>query len=297
MGRMTLLIGLAGILTIASAGLAAVQTVDFAGFQHGEVIATSSDPNNPDDVNVGISGLTFSVSVLNLRGAPHAAVIFDSSEHHGNSAKNDDPDLEGPPWATGNLAPDTTLGNLLIIQESKDNAKLLTDNNSNGQVDIGDIVDADDEASRPAGYFDFFFDKAIKSFGFDLVDVEGSAEHNDAFFITMFDDSGNAIADHTIDFADLKTDHQSDILWGNNSANRIDLKSIEDWTASGNTSSFGETTRIRIGLGGSGAIDNLKFEFADGPPPSTTPIPSPSALLAGLGGMAMMIARRRRDAA
>ena len=29
-----------------------------------------------------------------------------------------DPDLEGPPWATGNLAPDTVLGNVLIIAEN-----------------------------------------------------------------------------------------------------------------------------------------------------------------------------------
>jgi len=283
MRRMMLSTMLAGAF-MATAPVAWGETVTFDGFQHGEVIATSSDPNDPDVVDVGIAGLTFSVSVVNHKRNPDLAVIFDSTAAAGSDP--DDPDLEGPPWAVGNLAPGTELGNLLIIQEA-----------ANSNTQIGDVVDADDEARRPAGYFDFFFSKPIDSFGFDLIDVEGSAEHDDAFFVTMFDDVGGAITEHTIAFADLtdptKPVHQSDIEWGNNSANRVDSKLIEQWTNTGNISSLSETTRIRIGLGGSGAIDNLTFTFAEAPPPSTSAVPSPSALLAGLGGMGLLIARRR----
>ena len=294
-------------LNLFVTGFAAADSVTFSNYSHGQVVADSYSPNNPDEVGT-TDGKTVRLEVVNSANPsndPDLAVIFDSNIYDG-----DDPDLAGPPdrsWDAGNLAPDTDLGNLLIIQENADwKAKQKHfyiwgwkysywdlewgNRNGNGIVDVGDIVDADDEAGRPAGYVDFFFSESIDTFGFDLVDVEGSVEHNAAYVATFFNIAGDPI--NSVLFRDFD-DFQNDIEWGNNSANRIDSRSISDWTGG----QILETMQVRIALGGSGAIDNLNFTYATPttPPGSSQPIPSPSALLAGLGGLGLMFARRRRN--
>lgn len=306
MGRMNLIV-CACALSLAITTLASADSVTFSGYSHGQVVADSYGPNDPDLVGT-TDGNTVRLEVVNYSFDPDLAVVFDS-----NGYDYDDPDLAGPPsrtWDTGNLAPHTDLGNMLIIQENANwrysetterywswsswKWKYYTvkdywgDTNDNNLVDVGDIVDADDEAARPAGYVDFFFDQTIDSFGFDLVDVEGAVEYDAAYVATFFDIAGDPITQ--VLFGDFD-EFQNDIEWGDNSANRIDSRSISDWT--GGLSN--EASQVRIALGGSGAIDNLTFTYApQGGSQDGNPVPTPTALMAGLGGLAMCIARRRR---
>jgi hypothetical protein len=83
-------------------------TLDFEEFEHGTVVSDSALANYKGAV----------ISVVNFHaGHQDLGIVFDS-EHEIDTA---DPDLErGSGWAAGNLAPDSVLGNILIIQENND---------------------------------------------------------------------------------------------------------------------------------------------------------------------------------
>lgn len=227
---------------LATPALAGSQTIDFESYVHGQIM-------NTQEAGVTISG-------INVGGGPDLAVVFDSRER-----QTRDRDLEGPngsdgSWTGGgNIAPNTNLGNLLIIQE-----------NSVG-IEDGIADRPDDEGSRPAGSIIFEFDKAISSFGFDLIDVEGPSEFgkDSGFFATFF----GAFSQVRVSFADFITPgtdfYDSSVSYGDNSANRI----APITAASIGLDSF---DRVEINFGGSAAIDNVQY----------TAVPTPGAL-AGAG--------------
>ena len=225
----------------------ATTTITFSefGVVHGEVVDT-------DFASLGLD----SIITTNIGGGPDLGVVFDSLLMGTN-----DGDLEGPPWNVGNLAPNTVLGNILIIQE-----------NSSGCGD--DVCDVpDDEGSRPAGSFDLSFATTpITSFGFDIVDVEDTTAENGS--IVFYDGA----ASFTISFDELEVGGAFEVaglVFGNNSANRIP----EITAASLGLSQF---DRIVINMGGSGGIDNLVI-----PEPGT-------GLLVLMGGALGLAVRRRR---
>ena len=243
---------LAAMASLLAASPAAALTLDFeeAGLGHGSVVTSSQ-------------GVT--IVTTNLGGGPDIGVSFDT-----NLTATRDPDLQrispgfaegAKGWSGGNLAPDTDLGNILIIQEN------ATD------CDTGTCSQPDDEGTRPAGHFDLDFSAlgSFNRFAFDLIDVDdatmemGSVE----FFL-------GAISQGIFDFSSFLSDPA--VFYGDNSANTIDESQF-------GTASF---DRVRIALGGSGGVDNI----------SVNAVPEPSAgLLLTTGLVIVAGARRRRRAA
>lgn len=186
------------------------------------------------------------ISAHNNSG-PDIAAIFDSLQ-----TGTRDPDLEyHGSWSGGNLET-TELGNLLFISENSRETGGILDN-------------PDDEGDRPAGFLQFVFPDPINLFGFDLVDVESIAAGEEPGRLEFFD--GAALV-HTVSFMDFG----SDIAYGNNTANRVHAFDVPS------------STRVRIQLGGSGAVDNITY---------STPEPG-TVLLIGLGLAAVAVLRRRR---
>jgi hypothetical protein len=261
-------LGTFGLITAAAAGTLiggaamadSTYTIDFESLAHGQVVDNQ------------FQGQGVSISVDNRGGGPDLGVIFDSRQRC-----TADSDLEGPrpsgsssqqTWDRGNIQRNTVLGNLLIIQEHGYEK-------SSGFIS----TQPDDEGDRPAGSIYFDFDNAIDSFGFDLVDVEGASEYNNGggFFASFYQD-GALLG--KISFGDLVTSgksvYDSTILFGDNSANRI-----QPFTSA----LFGGNAfnRVEISLGGSGAIDNVNYHV----------VPLPAAAWAGLGMLAVLAVGRR----
>ncbi|MEM1211190.1 MAG: hypothetical protein AAGI68_02725 [Planctomycetota bacterium] len=234
--------------------------IDFENLQHGLIVA--------DDTDKGyIPGV--SISVDNFNSSNDFAVIFDTS-----LTGTADRDLEGPSWSGGgNLAFNTVLGNALIIQETSGSA----------ERNDGTFVDRpNDEGSRPGGELTFSFDQRVTSFGFDLIDVEGPEEfgRDSGFFATFIEDD-NQVRVGFGAFVDPDSDfYQPGVAFGDNSANRIAPITAEELGLNG----FDE---VVINLGGSSAVDNIRF----------TAVPSPTAAGAGLVALIGLTARRRRRTA
>ncbi len=225
------------LAALALADPASALTLDFSEFSHGDFVT-------------GSKGVT--IDVQNVGGGPNDGVAFDT-----NLTVSADPDLQriSPSirggetgWKSGNLAPDTDLGRVLIIQENS--------------CDLGGYCGRpDDEGSRPAGNIDFDFSGvgSFTEFSMDIVDIEsrtaepgvvifklGSVEVASVSFMSFLDDP-------TVEF-------------GNNSANRVQVLSGVEFD------------RAIIHLGGSGAIDNVVVDA----------VPEPTAaLLFAIGALAL----------
>jgi len=212
-------------LGMSSPSAASVEMlIDFSGFSHGDLVAPTSLASQGVSIVVGDN---FDVS-----GSPDELRIFSTA-----STGGPDPDLQGPPFSGGGnlvapggaLLPGVTLGNMLILQE----------NNTS--------VIPNDEGRRPAGTITFTFAAPIRSFGFDLIDVE-NPEAGGGFFATFF--SGASVVS-SIPFTDFVA--RDGAVFANNSANRIaPIRAPLD----------APFTDVEIRLGGSSAIDNIRFEHS-----------------------------------
>lgn len=244
-----------------------VEVLDLSGFCHADIASGHN-----------LNGVT--IAADNWHNDLDLAVVFDTT-----ARRTADRDLEGfnargqGSWGGGNLAADcTNVGNVLIIQEQNRNTRIV---NKGRSVNI-----ADDEGRRPAGELYFSFDDAITSFGFDLIDVEGTSEfrQGSGFFATFTDLTTTV----SVAFKDLINPvskfYDSTVKFGDNSANRIQpitaaqlgLKAFKN---------------VTINLGGSGAVGNINY-VKDCPPVA---VPTPSAAVAGLALLGLVGARRRKN--
>jgi len=248
--RLVLLIALFGLTGASSSRIPAFgdELLDFNELGHGEI------------VNGQYSDLGISVSAHNPNRSHDLAIGFDS----GLSGTRD-PDLErGSAWSRGNLANADPLGTMLILSEN--------DQDSNGD---GILDNADDEGRRPGGSLILDFAQRAVSVGFDLIDIEvdkgdyaveafreGSSVDNVDF--AEFTDASSQWFDPTIEFGDRSANRVAPILLGGEEG----------------------FDRLVFHLGGSGAIDNLRFQSVPGPA---------SLALLGVGGLCAMTNRRRRE--
>ncbi len=230
------------------AGMASGDVTDFNSLQHGQIIQSST---------FALSGMSMQATNFRLPGAMPMA--FDTTFI--NTA---DPDLQGPPWAGGNLPVNTILGIVVIIPEN------LVDADGDGIVDS-----PDDEGRRPAGSLTFTFAQPIDRFGFDVVDIEGVVQERTSVDFLL---GGSLVG--SMHFEDLENPQSAfydpTIVFGDNTINRIRPITADNFGALG-------FDRVVINLGGSGAFDNIVT--------GVIPAPASGALLA-MGGL--VAARRRR---
>jgi hypothetical protein len=190
-----------------------------------------------------------SLRVKNRGGGPDLGVIFDTLNPTGG-----DIDLGGP-FDSNNpkLADNFKTGNVLIIQENRMGC------------DTAICTNPDDEGSRPAGTFYFDFETVITLESIDFFDVE-TAENgrtpNNA--IKLFDAADNEIMPDTFYTPDTGGDNMWDQLV-------FDVDGVK---------------RIELNLGGSGAIDNIRF--------TVVPIP-PAIWLFGSGLIGLVGLARRKN--
>jgi hypothetical protein len=247
----------AAALSVFGVGPAQAVTITFSGLAHGEIVGT-------DFAAQGIADIV----TTNLGGGPNLGIVFDTERDPAVEVNDDDLLRKNDGWDAGNLASTTVLGNALIIQE---NSTGCAAGNLPGSA--GDVCDdPDDEGTRAAGRFEIFFTGPIPGLGFDLIDVEDARTEFGS--ITFFN---GAVMGNTITWLQLAA-MDATIAYGDNSANRISPLVPAD-------TGLAEFNRVRIILGGSGAVDNLELPFI--------PTPEPSALLlwastaAALAGITM----------
>ncbi len=235
------LIALSALL-IASPALAL--TLDFEEFDHGDIVASSQ----------GVI-----ITTTNTGGGPDIGVAFDTTQ---TGTADDDLQFHSPGiaggengWTRGNLAPDSYLGNVLIIQENA------------GGCDASSCSRPDDEGSRPAGRIELDFSAvgSFTEFSMDIVDVESHTAEPGSIVFHL-----GVVQVASVSFMDFLDDPS--VVYGNNSANHVDVLSGTTYD------------RVTINLGGSGAVDNV-----------TAAVPEPSAaLLFAVGALAVGTRVRRR---
>lgn len=240
-------------MCVLAAGLAmgaqtSAQTYDFSSLVHGEIVTNQFEP-------------ALQIIGTNPNRAFDIVAGFDTSI----TGPTSDPDLQGPPWAGGNLAIDddnVDLGVALILAQN------------DRDIDNDGILEhPNDEGNRPAGTLDLRFANAIPAFGFDVVDIEGTVSE-----MSSLDFYLGGVLLGSVDLMDFVDNanalYDPSIVFGDNHANRFQPVSAAHFNAAG-------FDRVVINVGGSSAWDTFVV------------VPAPaSAMLIGLGGLAA--ARRRR---
>jgi PEP-CTERM motif len=192
---------LVAALSLCVALPAGAVSIDFEGFDHGDVVAAP----------IAVHG-DYTLVTENFTRSYDAAVAFDT----GASGTADD-DLErGSGFASGNIA-DAQLGNILILQENDD-------------CDATSCDSPDDEARRPAGKFTFLLDQLQESFSFDLVDVDSATSEAGRITFFLLVDGSVDVEVASFSFSEFLGLGQG-VQFGDNSANRIDLGTIGTFNA------------------------------------------------------------------
>jgi hypothetical protein len=240
-------------LPLSITGAASAATiVDFESLSQGEVVT---------DQLLATHGVV--VSAVNFAHRYDLAVAFDT-----RVPSAVDPDLNGPPWAGGNIV-NEDLGKALILSQIDETAPGFT-------------LPPDDLAARPAGDLILTFDRGYGQIGFDQVDLDSVvAEKGSVEFLLAGASVGSIGWEEFID--PTSAHYDPTISFGDRHANRIDPIVI---AALGGADL---ADQVIFHMGGSGAIDNVVLG-----PPTEVPIPEPgAAVVFGLGAL-LVFARRRR---
>ncbi|MEO0475692.1 MAG: hypothetical protein AAF085_06965 [Planctomycetota bacterium] len=254
----------AALLTASHADAGWSHEIDLNAYTHGTIL------NGKDLGGVTINGDNFHNS------ADHV-VVFDTTKTGTRDSDLQGPRNNGGSWAKGNLKGSDPLGNILILQE--------VDSNFAGYTDSSNTVVSrpDDEGRRSggtspgAGELYFSFDRAVDSFGFTLIDVEETGEFNNetGFFATFYGGGQST----KVSFADLVDKdsifYDPTIKFGNNSANRVQALEAQDL-------GMERIERVTINLGGSAGVGEVRV----------TGVPSPTAGIAGVALMGLLLGRR-----
>ena len=253
-----------------------IQTQTFNNLSHGQIV--------DNEFSNGING--FTVSGTNIGGGPDLIVAFDTFAQN-----TEDPDLEDP-FDIGNAATSDIFRDLQDPNNSGSNISRFFDAliiQENGQEDPDNkgfiSANPDDEGTRPAGTIQLDFESPISRFGFDLLDVEGVDEE----FNLVFSSEDDVIA--TVPFSEFVDNEDGlffddTIEFGDNSANRIvpiSTTRLRAFTGDDTIESFDQ---IAINLGGSGAVDNIRFENF---------VPEPTSAVSWLVICATFVGFRRRQ--
>lgn len=251
------------VATNANAGQS--QQIDLNSYTHGTII---------NGIDLGV----VTIDGDNFHNSEDHIVVFNTAV-----TSSRDSDLHGPnsgsgSWSKGNLKSSSEiLGNILIIQEVDRNFAGYTDATNTA------VNKPDDEGRRNggsqtgAGEITFDFKNPVDSFGFTLIDVEETGEFNkETGFFALFSDGTNTTK---VSFADLVDSssiyYDPTIKFGNNSANRIEALTADEL-------GLERITSATINLGGSGGVGDLKV----------TGVPSPTAAIAGVALMGVLLGRR-----
>lgn len=223
------------------------------------------------------NGITIVGQVSESNATPELVVIFDTHARNGTSPTDTntpgDPDLQGPDsdnpgdtdwnWTSGNIAADTDLGNLIIIQE----------NGGEDPTNPGFIDSEPDD--QVGGLIRFESDRPVHEFRFDFVDLD---EDPVEVKLRIRNEAGDQLGNEktAADLAALAGIGDAEL--GNHSANLMPLVGADFFDTSGTFDSW----EIEF-VGTSGAIDAIFI----------TVVPTPSAMSAGLVLLAALRARRR----
>lgn len=255
----------AALLAATSADAGWSQEIDLNQYANGTIL------NGMDLGYVTVDG-------DNFHNKSDYVVTFDTSR-----TGTRDRDLQGPnggsgKWSKGNLKNSKdTLGNILILQEVDTNFAGYTD----GSKTV--VNRPDDEGRRTggtqtgAGEITFDFHRHVDSFGFTLVDVEETGEfNNETGFFAVFSDGNKSTK---VSFADLidknSIYYDPSVKFGNNSANRIEAITAAEL-------GLERIERATLNFGGSAGVGELKVRG----------VPSPTAAIAGVALMGVLLGRR-----
>ncbi|MEM9345098.1 MAG: hypothetical protein AAGB26_00645 [Planctomycetota bacterium] len=251
------------VATSASAGW--THEIDLDQYEHGTVL---------NGVDLG----PFTGSADNFHSTTDLLVAFDTTQTGTRDRDLEGPNSGGGSWKDGNLAgTNADVGTILIIQEINSSFAGYTDS-SQTMVSRPDDEGRRSGGSQPgAGEITLEFHNGVNAFGFTLIDVEKTGEfNNETGFFALFSDGNQTTK---VSFADLIDEdsvyYDPSIEFGDNSANRIEALTAAEL-------GLEQIERVTINLGGSGGVG----EF------TVTGVPSPNAMLGGLGLMAMLVARR-----
>ncbi|GAB6054323.1 hypothetical protein JCM17960_31430 [Magnetospira thiophila] len=165
-------------------------------------------------------------------------------------------------------------GNVLIIQEN------------NYYCGDGVCNYPDDEGGRAAGYFEFEFSELVDITSIDFFDIENAENNQNAEIYFWTDSAGTTGGEDTtgggqyaIDNPDTDEDHWQMVSTGDNGWNRM-------------TFNVEGVKKLRIEMGGSGAIDNITGHRHVDNTPGQVPEPGTLALF-GFGLGLLLVLRRR----
>ncbi|MEM6749830.1 MAG: hypothetical protein AAGA57_00615 [Planctomycetota bacterium] len=251
---MTRRIALASTLVAAGAltGVANAEMthLDFDDMKHGELLKS----NRYADQGVHIY-------TENYHSRHDYGAGFDTNERWTR-----DRDLQSP-FDHGN-AKNKDFGTALIIQE-----------NVYWNWKEGVFSHPDDQAGSPAGHFVFDFKVPVSHFGLSVIDIDSKKEAKKGYILSI-ERGEKKVGVSFADFADMSSKwYDPTVKYGNNSANTLPMLSASDLGLDG-------IDRVKVVMGGSGAIDHVKFKA----------VPSPTAAIGGLGMLGLAAARRRREA-
>ncbi|MFK7828632.1 MAG: MYXO-CTERM sorting domain-containing protein [Congregibacter sp.] len=249
------------VMLLGSGNALAFQTLDFEDLENGQIVddeyvsqgVTVSTFNANRDFNFGV---VFDTRLDGTSDADLEAPFHDFVESDFSSSSDADRRSFAGDVRDGNNGV-INPGNILVVQENNDGC-------GDGICD-----DPDDEANRPNGWFNFSFDTPVFLSSIDFFDVE-SEENNPSNQITLTTTTG------------------AEVFFTPNTGGNFNYSGTA-YNGPGAYNSWdrtffnvAEVTMIRINMGGSGGIDNIRFS-------KDVPAPAPLALLA----LGLLLARRK----